>query len=294
MLSILIPAYNFDVRPLVAGLSKQLETFNIKGEILVVDDCSKNEWKAINQTVQNIEFVNYEELKSNLGRSKIRNFLAQKATYEYLLFLDCDMKFVESDFLKNYHQNLSPDSLLIGGISYQKEKPESDKILHWKVGKQREVKSASIRQNAPYHSFLSSNFLIPKSIFNKIKFDESLTQYGHEDTLFGLKLKELEIPILHIENPIEHAGLETNLIFLKKSEKAIENLSSLFKEKKIEPTRLIDTYLKISRLGMKSIVLFILKKIENTMLENLKSDNPSLRYFDFYKLLLFLKNHNSD
>jgi len=290
MLSILIPAYNFDVRMLVAGLSKQLEFFGIEGEILVVDDCSNNEWKALNQTVQNFEFVKYEELKTNLGRSKIRNYLAQKAKHEYFLFLDCDMKIVEPNFLKNYCENLFPDSLIIGGISYQNEKPETDKILHWKVGKEREVKTAETRQMAPYQSFLSSNFLIPKSIFNKIKFDETILQYGHEDTLFGLKLKELDIPIKHIENPIEHAGLESNSIFLKKSEKAIENLSKLYKEKKIEPTKLIYTYLKINELSMNHLVFYFLKSFENLFVNNLKSGNPSLRYFDFYKLQMFMKN----
>lgn len=292
MLSILIPAYHFDVRSLVGGLSKQLEFFKIVGEILVVDDCSGNEWKAINQEVKNYKFVKYVELKNNLGRSKIRNYLAHKAKHQYLLFLDCDMKIVESDFLKRYCQNLSPDSLLIGGISYQKEKPKVEYVLHWKVGKEREVKSVSIRQDAPYQSFLSSNFLIPKSIFNKIKFDESITQYGHEDTLFGLKLKELNIPILHIQNPIEHAGLESNSTFLKKTEKAIENLSNLHKEKKIEPTKLIDTYLKISRLQADGIVFFMLKTFESKMLNNLKSSRPSLRYFDFHKLLLFIKSNH--
>ncbi len=292
MLSILIPAYNFDVRSLVEGLSKQLEKFKIEGEILVVDDYSKNEWKIINQEVQNLEFVKYEELKNNLGRSKIRNYLAQKAKHENLLFLDCDMKVITPDFLKKYHQNLSSGSVLIGGISYQKEKPESNKILHWKVGKEREVKSATTRQNTPYQSFLSSNFLIPKSIFNKIKFDESLTQYGHEDTLFGLKLKEMKIPILHIDSPIEHTGLETSSTFLIKAEKAIENLSKLHKERKIEPTKLIDTYMKISKLGLNSVVFFILKLFKKSIQNNLKSNNPSLKYFDFYKLFLFMKNMN--
>ena len=290
MLSILIPTYNFDVRPLVEGLSQQLESFEIEGEILVVDDCSKDKWKDINQGVKNSTFVNYEKLKNNLGRSQIRNYLAHKAKFDYLLFLDCDMKIVEPNFLKNYYQNLSTENVLIGGISYQKDKPKEEFILHWKVGKEREVKTSEVRQNAPYQSFLSSNFLIPKSIFDKIKFDESITQYGHEDTLFGLELKEFNIPIKHIDNPIEHAGLEPNSVFISKTEKAIENLASLFKEEKIEPTKLIATYLKINKLGMSGIVFYFLKSFNEVLIKNLKSPNPSLLYFDFYKLYLFMKN----
>ena len=38
--------------------------------------------------------------------------------------------------------------------------------------------------------------MIPKSIFSNIKFDEKISTYGHEDTLFGELLKKSQIKII--------------------------------------------------------------------------------------------------
>ncbi len=290
MVSVCIPVFNFDARQLVKELHIELEKLQIEGEILVTDDCSDIHFKKLNNEVQNLEFVKYEELEKNIGRSAIRNSLAEKAQYEYLIFLDCDMKLNNEDFLKKYLEKISPDTVLVGGLSYQKERPKDEFILHWKVGKEREVKSVEQRSINPYQSFLSSNFLVPKSVFNEIKFDESLRQYGHEDTLFGLELKRLGVSILHIENPIEHTGLETANTFLFKTEKAIENLALLYSEKKIEPTKLIDTYLKINRLGIGWLVFPLLKLVELFIVKNVESTSPSLSFFDLFKLLKFRQN----
>ena len=287
MVSVCIPIFNFDARQLVKGLHMQLVKLKIEGEILVTDDCSDSHFKKLTSEVQNLEFVRYEELEKNIGRSAIRNSLAEKAQYEYLIFLDCDMKLNDENFLKKYLENVSPEIVLVGGLSYQKEKPDDEFILHWKVGKEREVKSVEQRSTNPYQSFLSSNFLVPKSIFNKIKFDESLKQYGHEDTLFGLELKSLEVPIIHIENQMEHTGLEAANTFLLKAEKAIENLAFLYSENKIEPTKLIATYLKVNGLGISWLVFPLLNLVEQFFLRNVKSSNPSLRFFDLFKLSKF-------
>ena len=292
MVSVCIPVFNFDVRQLVEGLHMQLEKLQIKGEILVTDDCSELHRQKLNREVQNFEFVKYEELEKNIGRSAIRNSLAEKAQYEYLIFLDCDMKLNTEEFLKKYLENISPEKVLIGGLTYQKEKPDNEFLLHWKVGKEREVKSVEQRSINPYQSFLSSNFLVPKSIFQKIRFDESLKQYGHEDTLFGLELKRLEIPIEHLENPIEHAGLETTDVFLKKTEKAIENLALLYSENKIEPTKLIAIYLKINRLGVGFLVFLLLNLTEQFIWKNLRSSTPYLKLFDGFKMLKFHEKWN--
>ena len=57
--------------------------------------------------------------------------------------------------------------------------------------------------------------LIPKKIFLAIKFDESITKYGHEDTLLGIMLEKEKKEIFHINNPLYHNGIENNIIFLQ-------------------------------------------------------------------------------
>mgnify|MGYP000465830659 CR=1 FL=1 len=74
--------------------------------------------------------------------------------------------------------------------------------------------------------------LISKSLFQQLKFNESISEYGHEDTLFGIELQTKNIPINHILNPVVHLGLENEAIFLNKQEKAIQNLVLLLKQEK--------------------------------------------------------------
>ena len=79
-------------------------------------------------------------------------------------------------------------------------------FFRWKYGKSREQKTAKVRREFPYHSFSSCNLFIRKEIIQRICFSEKLLQYSHEDTLFGLELQQLSIPILHIDNPIIMLG----------------------------------------------------------------------------------------
>ncbi|MBK9012976.1 MAG: hypothetical protein IPM82_02230 [Saprospiraceae bacterium] len=65
---------------------------------------------------------------------------------------------------------------------------------------------------------MTNNFLIPRQLFLEIQFDETLRQYGHEDTLFGMELARRQVPIVHIDNPLEHIGLEPVDVFLRKTE----------------------------------------------------------------------------
>ena len=92
MLSILIPIYNFAVKELVNELSSQAQDLNIAFEILCVDDTSKATYIKLNDGLEKIKGVNYQLNKKNIGRSAIRNLLTDKAQYDYLLFLDCDVK----------------------------------------------------------------------------------------------------------------------------------------------------------------------------------------------------------
>ena len=101
MLSILIPIYNFAVKELVNELSSKAESFNIPFEILCIDDKSKANYLELNKDLGKIKGVSYQQLENNIGRSAIRNLLSDKAQFDYLLFLDCDIS-IGHDFLKKY------------------------------------------------------------------------------------------------------------------------------------------------------------------------------------------------
>ena len=226
-------------------------------------------------------------MKSNIGRSAIRNKLAKTAQYEWLLFLDADVMTVNDNFVSNYINSLSDSKPIInGGISYQKEKPEQSQLLRWIYGKKREALNSEIRKKNQYISLLSSNFLIKKETLKKIKFDEKMARFGNEDTLFSYNLKQKKITVSHIENPVNHLGLETSEAFLKKSLQNIDTLNLFLKQKLIDAR-----YMKISRVKYKvrkfkldilfSVIFPIFKK---RFEKNLLSNRPSLFIFDLYRL----------
>ncbi len=101
MLSILIPIYNQDVRPLVYTLSKQCNKLKIRHQILCFDDFSDQKYKDLNKELAFKIDINYTEIPENLGRSRIRNWLGKAAYFEYLLFLDGDTVVKSKDFIKN-------------------------------------------------------------------------------------------------------------------------------------------------------------------------------------------------
>lgn len=291
MLSILIPVYNFDVRNLVKDLYAQSVRMDLAFEILCFDDGSAKEYKIKNQKIGELKQVIYKELPQNLGRSKIRNELAKTAQFEYLLFMDCDSKVTSDYFIQNYIENLKPDSLLYGGRVYDSKMPSDPRLrFHWSYGIQREQVSSEIRNQRPHHAFQTNNFLIPKKIFLQILFDESLNQYGHEDTLFGFELKKRNILIEHIDNPLEHLGLENADVFLEKTKKGLENLLRLDKEYPFIETKLLKAYRFCRKTGLKYPVKWVFGVLKNRVEGKLKSGEGSLRWFDFYKLGWMLIN----
>jgi glycosyltransferase involved in cell wall biosynthesis len=298
MLSILIPIFNFDIRPLVADLHGQCEALGIGYEIVCFDDGSTAEFKAMNQKIWKLPNVIYQEMPQNLGRSAIRNALGKAARFDYLLFMDCDSKVVSPDFIEKYleaialggRSKLPPNSnaagfLVYGGRCYS-DLPPHDKSLffHWHYGKNREQTTAAERSRSPYHGFMTNNFLISKQTFLGILFDETLRQYGHEDTLFGMELKKRNVPIIHIDNPLEHIGLETVEVFLKKTTQGIENLFALRAAKKPIETRLLNTYESCKRWGLTKVIERLRPLFYWLIIKDLMLNGLLLLLFDGYKL----------
>jgi glycosyltransferase involved in cell wall biosynthesis len=297
MLSILIPIFNFDIRPLVADLHGQCEALGVGYEIVCFDDGSTPDFRQKNQELWKRPNVIYREMPQNMGRSAIRNALGRAARFDYLLFMDCDSKVVSPDFIEKYLQYANPYRLVYGGRCYQDTPPDDASLyFHWYYGRYREQRSAAERSRSVYHAFMTNNFLVPKAIFLDILFDETLRQYGHEDTLFGMELAQRKVLILHIDNPLEHIGLETTEVFLRKTEQGIENLVQLKNEGKRIETKLLVTYDFCGKWGFNNLVTWIFNKTKRLIVNNLESKNPKLKLFDLYKLgtLTTYSHHNKN
>ncbi len=290
MLSICIPVYNFDVRKLVHDLHLQAGK-NLPGfEILLVDDHSGETFRKINFELQELKNVNYTELEENIGRSKIRNLLAQKAKFENILFLDCDVEIIGDDFIKTYYQQIQQgEKVVCGGHLYQENPPEPQNYLHWFYGIKREVKTAAERQKTPNDSFMTANFLISKDVFEKIRFDERISGYGHEDTLLGCELDKLGISAKHIENPVLHAGLDSGVQFLEKTRESLRNLLRLYQNSDFDKSicnriKALKAYHTTGKLAMHGIIATLFRTFQRKMENNLLGSRPRLFILDFYKL----------
>ncbi|GAA4296377.1 glycosyltransferase family 2 protein [Nibribacter koreensis] len=285
-LSILIPVHNRDVQELVQSLVRQAASLGITIEIRVYDDGSQLVFKSFNQSLSSCAQVIYKELPANVGRSQIRYLLAQEARFATLLFLDNDVMPVHSDFLATYLSSHS-GSVTVGGIAYQ-EKPSSPELeLRWAYGKEREEAVATQRQKNPYERVFLSNLLVEKPLFLEYFKKDVVTAYGHEDTLFADLLRQHQVKVVHIENPVYHLGLDTADNFLFKTDLAIKNLVLLRKSGWVQgKSKLLDMHQRLVKTGVMALLrpysYWLIRKLKNRLL----SARPSLRQFDFYRLLL--------
>lgn len=289
MLSVLIPVYNFNILPLAEELAQQCAAAGILWEILCIDDGSSSSFLEQNRMLQGRAGIRYEELPENIGRAAIRNLLAERARFPYLLYMDCDSAVVRADYIEQYIAHLQPDTVLYGGRVYATTPPqEAQYLLHWKFGVAREQALAHRRAVQPYHAFMTNNFLIPKTILQAIRFEERIRHYGHEDTLFGMDLQKRGIPILHLDNPLQHIGLETAEVFLQKTVQAVQNLLWLRQQGFQVETRLLRTADVLKRYQLLSLAGLLLRMAAPFMKRNLQSARPSLRVLDGYKLMVLL------
>ena len=287
MISILIPVYNFAVMTLVEDLQSQVKKLGIDHEIRCYDDGSLPELKSKHHRLSTYDHIVYKELPENLGRAAIRNKLASEACYENLIFMDCDSALVGSDFLKLYMEQLGAD-VVCGGRSYADSLEAPSTVLHWKYGRQRECRSLAERQAEPQRYFHSNNFMIRKSTILTTPFDESISGYGYEDLLLGKQLQEKGIEVVHIDNPVQHLGLEVNQVFLDKTRTAVLNLKELNKAGLNLKSRLEVVGKRLQALKMAGVYKRFYEWRKSAIERNLVSDDPKLIYLDYYKLYVYM------
>ncbi|MCK0114774.1 glycosyltransferase family 2 protein [Gelidibacter sp. F63206] len=288
MISVLIPVYNYNIVPLVENLHQQLTETGIIFEILAHDDGSTNQaFIESNQSINNLEYTSYHILNKNIGRSAVRNLLAKNASFEWLLFLDADVLPKNRNFISKYLRSISTNSEVIyGGIVYTEEKPDQTNLLRWVYGNKREALTSEERKKNTYVTFLTLNFLIHKSVFSKVSFNENIPNLRHEDTLFSYNSKLKNINVEHIENPTYHLGLEDSNQFFKKSMESVDVLFLLLKQGLIpgDYTKISRNFFKLKRLGFHYVLAIIYKLFRSHFKRNLLSNKPSLFIFDLCRL----------
>ncbi len=293
MVSVLIPVYGESIDAELASLAFEIKSLPYPVEVIVCDDASPEPKPPhfIEYSSLNFKFI---QLKENIGRSRIRNYLADQAQYEQLIFIDADCQPILRNFIHNYQTKFEPDTILVGGQLFASEPPSHPReMLRWNYGTQVEARPLKDRLKEPYKSFMANNFSISKSLLKKYPFDINHTGYGHEDTLFGVLLRKNKLKVVHIQNPIRHLGNESNEKFLAKTEEGARNLAKLYSEGKLDSNvRLISTYEKLKLAGFSSFTRAVISKRQESYYKALMKGNAKLRKFSLYKLGAFMMELN--
>ncbi len=291
MLSILIPTKDYDCHRLIKELHRQGQALDIPFEILVGEDGTSAANINLNNTSDNLP--NYRRIVKthNIGRAKMRNLLALESRYSNLIFIDSDAIVEKSDFLAIYAEALKSYSVVCGGLYHADKCPNNNCSLRYRYEKETDKKrDALARSKAPYDRFSTFNFAIKKDIFVAILFDDSITRYGHEDTLFGKELEKRGIKIKHIENRLLHNGLEDNATFLAKTEQALFNLKEM--KDKIGETPLLIAVHKLQKFHLEGLFMAFWKRCKGILKKNLLGNKPSLKIFNIYKLGYYISLQN--
>lgn len=232
--------------------------------------------------------LRYLHHPNGLGRSNNRNTIAKASSGNFLLFLDADALPVHPDrFLIAYCTALNGVEVVVGGTAYQLSRSS----LRHTIGQRKEAIPASKRAGNPYANFSAFNFAISRATFLQHPFDESLKQYGHEDTLFGQELRYACKTITHIENPAYHLDRDSDAEFLDKTDLAVDNLVALIQAGKIdEEIRLFAVYRKLQRTGIIHLVRLLSTLFAANIRALLIGGVRSVMLFDFYKLLRMSRN----
>jgi glycosyltransferase involved in cell wall biosynthesis len=288
MISICIPVYNYAVDGLVIELLGQIGRSSIQYEVLVIEDGSTDA-NLIDRNKRCCEeaFTRHEQLIENIGRNCIRQHLARRATYPYLLFLDADSGIRNEQFLKKYEQVLESASVIAGGRIYPRvQNIAAQYLLHYKHGIEREEHRGVKR----HEKFLTCNFLISKELFLSLHFDPNLKGYGYEDSFMLLQFKARGLQVSYIYNPVYHENLTDQEIFLKHQQEALKNLLHLYQQYNRDYdfrwVKLIKVYQKLSSFPLGWVMQKWLSHKEGLFLKMVKKNN-SLLYLDLWKLAHF-------
>lgn len=289
-LSILIPTFNDVCVDLVKELHVQTEAIDgLDYEIIVADDGSTDkDVIARNKEINTVSNCRYIESGVNKGRAAIRNFLVNRASKDWLLFIDADMVVNNNHYIKTYAE-LDTEDVVYGGYVVNGDSNRFKGNLRYKYERQYSGNSNATKRNEnPYNDFHTSNFLARRNVMLVHPFNENIKRYGYEDVIWGKELKKACINIKHIDNPLSFEIFENNTSFVTKTAEGVSTLFEYRKQLK-DNSPLISTWSKIDKLHLTALFNACFSLFENRIKNNLIGNKPSVFLFKIYKLGLYSK-----
>jgi glycosyltransferase involved in cell wall biosynthesis len=224
-LSVLIPFYRDDPTRLIASLDRK----GADVEIVVLDDGSRDDGLAarITGAVGALSLpARFVRLTRNEGRAAGRNRLADAARAEHLLFLDADMLPDADDFLDHWLALIDREApaAAFGGISLTQTPRTRETAVHRAMALRSDCLPASVRRLAPEKYVFTSNLLVRRDLFVAEPFDAGFKGWGWEDVEWSMRISRRH-PIVHIDNPATHLGLDPAAKMAAKFEQSAANFA---------------------------------------------------------------------
>jgi GT2 family glycosyltransferase len=188
----------------VAALHRQ-ELKNTEIEIIVVDDCSKDENSEMAaKVIAKFPGIRYHRNLQNKGLSGSRNAGARLGTGEFILFLDDDI-IVEPNYVMGHVEILASATNIatVGSLRFPPELTKDNNLM--KYLSSRELRQRNFSQD--FLQDLDPQYLgggicgMRKSDYIKVNgFNETYLFYGGEDVDMGYSLQSAGVRILYAAN----------------------------------------------------------------------------------------------
>lgn len=165
-------------------------------------------------------------LRANEGRARGRNRLTTAARGGAWLFLDSDMKPDSPRFLQTWVDLSLRDNpaVAFGGFSLDQAPTDERFAVHRALSGASECVPASERAKTPEKYVYTSNLLVRRDVFAVETFDPGFTGWGWEDVEWAMRVSR-RFPVLHIDNPATHMGLDTVADLARKYDQAAGNFA---------------------------------------------------------------------
>ena len=227
--SVLMPFLRDDPSSLLAMLDGEAAALDGAVEIVLLDD-GTNDAELTGRLAAQIAGMALPcrliSLTANEGRSKGRNRLANAARAGHLLFLDSDMRPDHPHFLAAWVDLVrdSNPAVAFGGFSLLQAPTDARFSVHRSMAARSDCVPHLERAKTPEKYVFTSNLLVRRDVFEAEAFDSAFTGWGWEDVEWAMRVSR-RWPVIHVDNPATHMGLDTTASLAGKYEQSAANFA---------------------------------------------------------------------
>lgn len=192
--SVIIPTLNRTYFLINTLKDLMVQKFEYPFEIIIVDQSTKINNELIHY-LKDIEIIKHFHITTFKGLPEARNYGASKALYDFLLYLDDDIR-CGTNLLQQHFDYLKKNkvALVAGGITEKFKKNINCEIGKFVFSTATPLRGFHINTKKEIDHAGGGNFSVKKKLYNKIGgIDEHLTKGAalYEETDFCLRLKNL-------------------------------------------------------------------------------------------------------